>query len=106
MTLSRQIASVDADNKITHIAILRVEDVTESMIDVTDMNVGVGWVYEENKWIPPKPDGNWVLNETSDEWIPPIPKPETLPKGGWYWHEEDNEWVDMIPIVLEKTEVK
>jgi len=57
----------------------------------------VGYTYDEtlDAFIPPKPEENpsWVLNETTADWEPPIPKPDD---GNLYdWNEETVSW-DLI----------
>jgi hypothetical protein len=52
---------------------------------------GIGFTYDEdlNGFIPPKPFGSWVLNESVFNWEAPVPRPE----GDWYWDEDAGDWV-------------
>jgi hypothetical protein len=55
---------------------------------------GIGYTYNPvlDAFIPPKPENSssWVLDETTCQWIPPIPKP-TVPL--YEWNEEQQQWV-------------
>lgn len=70
-------------------------------IEVTDLPIGVGWYFENNKWFPPKTFPSWVWNETSYNWDPPIPMPDdaksiTNPDGKIYgWNEETVSWIEI-----------
>ena len=50
----------------------------------------IGSSYKEDRdvFIGPKPYSSWVLNEGTNEWEPPIPKPE----GNYNWNEETQAW--------------
>ena len=54
---------------------------------------GIGFVYDENRdaFIPPKPYASWLFNESSCNWIPPIPPPADDPDV--VWDEENLQWV-------------
>jgi hypothetical protein len=53
---------------------------------------GVGFTYHADldAFVPPKPYENWVLNETTARWEPPIAKPND---GGFYrWNQNTQSW--------------
>lgn len=54
---------------------------------------GTGYTYDESRdaFIPPKPYENWILNEETCLWEPPIPYPSN--DNGYLWNEENQEWV-------------
>jgi hypothetical protein len=56
---------------------------------------GVGYTYDavRDAFIPPKPLPSWVLNETTCNWEPPIPKPEDTETTYYYWDENIVNWV-------------
>jgi hypothetical protein len=54
---------------------------------------GIGFTYDEalDAFIPPKPFDSWVLDETTYNWVAPIPMPED---GGVYsWDESQTNWI-------------
>lgn len=54
---------------------------------------GIGYKYDEirDAFIPPKPPyESWLLDETSCQWVAPIPKPN----GMCYWNEAEQAWID------------
>lgn len=57
---------------------------------------GVQWKYDADRdaFIRPKPYASWTLNETTCDWDPPIPRPETATSNGltWVWSEENQTW--------------
>lgn len=58
---------------------------------------GVGFLYDpiRDAFIPPKPYPSWILNESTCDWDPPVPKPE--PRIDYYseWHEDTQTWVEV-----------
>ena len=40
------------------------------------------------------PHDNWVLNETTWVFEPPVAKPTSSPSGYWAWDQDSNAWVD------------
>ena len=57
---------------------------------------GIGFTYDEERdaFIPPKPFGSWILNETTCLWESPTPYPED---GGVYsWDETTQSWIEMV----------
>ena len=61
-------------------------------------HAGIGHTYDEDRdaFIPIKPTqySSWVLNNTTCQWEPPIPKPtEVLPANqGYSWNEDTLTW--------------
>jgi len=54
---------------------------------------GIGFTYDEKRdaFIPPKPYGSWILNETTCLWEAPVAYPED---GETYtWDEESGNWI-------------
>ncbi len=64
----------------------------------------VGYTYNEtlDAFIPPKPYDSWVLNETTADWEPPIPKPED--DQIYNWNEETQSWDLVVPEPESETE--
>jgi hypothetical protein len=63
---------------------------------------GIGFKYDQTRdaFIPPKPFGSWILNETTCNWEAPIPRPELtqeqIDNNNYYkWNEENQSW-DLI----------
>lgn len=56
---------------------------------------GIGYFYdaERDAFIPPKYLPSWVLNETTCDWEPPIPKPEDTETTYYSWDEDLINWV-------------
>jgi len=48
---------------------------------------GVGYSFNGDAFMSPKPYPSWVLDENYD-WQPPTPKPD----GEYHWDEENQEW--------------
>jgi hypothetical protein len=72
------------------------------MVDVTDRTIGKtndfsGTQYdvENNKFIPVQKYPSWKYNDNTEDWHPPVPKPEELDGITWAWDEERLEWVDI-----------
>lgn len=57
---------------------------------------GIGYIYDQNLdvFLFPKPYPSWVLDQTTYQWIPPIPHPND--DHLYEWNEETISW-DMIP---------
>lgn len=57
---------------------------------------GVGFTYNEtlDAFIPPKPFNSWVLNESTFNWVPPIPVPDASPT--WMWDENTQSWIEPV----------
>jgi len=53
----------------------------------------IGGTYDEGRdaFIPPKPFPSWILNETTCDWDPPVPRPNSSVSHGW--DEENSSWV-------------
>ena len=58
---------------------------------------GINYRYDEtlDAFIPPKPFNSWVLDETTFQWVAPIPHPE--PQGWYSWDELTQQWVKPVP---------
>lgn len=52
---------------------------------------GKGYSYDSQRdaFIPPQPYVDWILNETTCLWEPPIPHPTT---GNYLWDQVAHEW--------------
>jgi hypothetical protein len=102
MTNTRRIAIIGENNNILDVSLYNEKDVVDGMFDITDTSIGIGWIKVDEVWSPAKPYSNWILDASSNQWIPPIPKPTDTPAGAWHWHQEENLWLDMIPLVAEE----
>lgn len=59
---------------------------------------GVGFHYDSMRdaFIEPKPFTDWVLNENTCKWEPPVPMPND---GNYYlWNEIDHQWLQMASL--------
>lgn len=58
---------------------------------------GIGFSYNEqlDAFIPPKPFASWVLDESTCQWVAPIPMPSD---GEFYWNEDLETWSEIIVI--------
>lgn len=59
---------------------------------------GLGYVYDAQRdaFIPPKPFGSWVLDETTCGWEAPIPYPSD---GKIYaWFEPNQQWIEITGL--------
>lgn len=58
---------------------------------------GIGYTYDpvRDAFIAPKPEGNFVFNEDTCKWEPPVP----MPKDGkqYIWIEDTQSWVEVPP---------
>lgn len=53
--------------------------------------VGFTWDRERDAFIPPKPFNEWILDEETCQWVPPIPFPTTSEPH--YWDDETCSWI-------------
>ena len=53
----------------------------------------IGHTYDEQRdaFIAPKPYPSWVLNETTCQWVSPVPHPTDNKR--YYWDENTTSWV-------------
>ena len=56
----------------------------------------IGDTYDENLdiFVKPKPYSSWILNQSTYEWEPPLPKPED--GNLYFWNENIQDWELMI----------
>ena len=54
---------------------------------------GIGYTYDEirDAFISPKPYEDWILDESSCCWEPPVPYPSD--GGLYYWDDNTHQWV-------------
>ena len=55
---------------------------------------GMIWDADKDAFYWPAPHDNWVLNETTWVFEPPVAKPTTSPSGYWVWDQDSGAWVD------------
>ena len=55
---------------------------------------GMIWDADKDAFYWPAPHDNWVLNETTWVFEPPVAKPTSSPSGYWAWDQDSNAWVD------------
>jgi hypothetical protein len=72
------------------------------MVDVTDRTIGKtadfsGTYYDEenNKFIPLQKYPSWKYDDNTEEWHPPVPKPEESDGITFAWDEERLNWVNI-----------
>jgi hypothetical protein len=64
--------------------------------------IGYSYDYDLDVFIPPKPYPTWILDYSTFQWIPPVPKPEAEIGYYWIWIESNQEWIkEQIKISLE-----
>jgi hypothetical protein len=53
---------------------------------------GIGFLYDvaRDAFIPPQPYPSWVLDESTCQWVAPVPKPD----GDYVWDERAGDWVE------------
>jgi len=58
-------------------------------------NIGYLYLTDEDKFIPPKPYGSWVLNSGKTGWDPPValPADSSAPTKAYHWVEDIENWV-------------
>ena len=58
-------------------------------------NIGYLYLTDEDKFIPPKPYGSWVLNSGKTGWDPPValPADSSAPTKVYHWVEDIQNWV-------------
>lgn len=58
-------------------------------------NIGYLYLTDEDKFIPPKPYGSWVLNSGKTGWDPPValPADSSAPTKAYHWVEDIQNWV-------------
>jgi hypothetical protein len=62
---------------------------------------GIGYIFDavRNAFIGPKSYDNWVFNEETCRWVPPIPYPTDGKE--YQWSQNGNVWVIIqIPVVI------
>lgn len=52
-------------------------------------SVGFAYLPNKNIFIPSCLYRGWIVSEDLEDWIPPIPKPDT---GSWIWNNETLNW--------------
>ena len=55
---------------------------------------GMIWDADKDAFYFIAPHDNWVLNETTWVFEPPVAKPTSSPSGYWAWDQDSNAWVD------------
>jgi hypothetical protein len=62
-----------------------------------NMYPDTGCIYDpvRDVFINPKPMDDFIFDEESLEWVPPIPVPEG---GDWFWNPETNSWIEEAVI--------
>jgi hypothetical protein len=57
---------------------------------------GVGYTYDSGRdaFIPPKPFSSWLLNESTCQWVAPVPMPVVEGKM-FTWDEATTSWVEV-----------
>lgn len=60
---------------------------------------GIDYVYDEARdaFIPPKPYDNWILDENTCIWVPPVPYP-AYDGNDYAWNQETGTWDNQGPI--------
>lgn len=60
---------------------------------IRKMYAGIGYLYIESLdiFIPPKPFPSWTMDESTGDWLAPVPKPA---EGRWIWNEDQQQWVE------------
>ena len=60
---------------------------------------GKGWNYseEDDKFYPPKPYDNWVLQDDNITWLPPVEQPtltdeEVAANKMYHWNQDTTQW--------------
>lgn len=55
---------------------------------------GVGYTYDRSRdaFIPPRPYDNFILDEDTCLWIPPVPKPDDGKE--YLWDQESESWIE------------
>ena len=60
---------------------------------------GIGFTYDAGRdaFISPKPYSSWILNETTCQWEPPVPRPEFDPENpkSYAWFEPNQQWIEI-----------
>lgn len=58
-------------------------------------NIGYLYLTDEDKFIPPKPYGSWVLNSGKTGWDPPValPADSGATTKAYFWVEDIENWV-------------
>ena len=104
-------------NIVTHVTVIENKFITSSedavaklkegdpnsddynWLPVTDArgicNIGYLYLTDEDKFIPPKPYGSWVLNSGKTGWDPPValPADSSAPTKAYHWVEDIQNWV-------------
>jgi hypothetical protein len=125
-------AKLDADNKVIHVSVvdnsvirddhgneneqLGIEYLTNihgySKWKQTSYHgtfrknyAGIGFTYDENRdaFVPPNPYKDWILNEETCNWHPPIPMPSDT-SVTWVWDHDTHEWKDALDYIIEQAE--
>lgn len=55
---------------------------------------GIGYTYDQARdaFIPPKPFQSWVLDESTCNWVAPLPMPSDSDQFEYFWKEETQNW--------------
>jgi hypothetical protein len=55
---------------------------------------GIGYTYDEQRdaFIPIKKYPSWILDETTCQWIPPVPQPVVEKPAKLFWNESIENW--------------
>lgn len=49
-------------------------------------------IWNGQRFTPPSPHASWVFDDNLNEWIAPVPVPDS---GDWKWNEETVSWEEM-----------
>lgn len=125
-------AKLDADNKVIHVSVVDNSVITDDNGveneqlgieyltnvhgyskwkqtsyhgNIRKQYAGIGYSYdpERDAFIPPQPFSNWLLDEETLNWVPPVPKP-TDKSVDWVWDNEDGKWKDALDYLIEQAE--
>jgi hypothetical protein len=61
-------------------------------IEPNNLVAGVGSRYADGKFIPPQPFLSWTLNASTNQWEPPVERPEIEENQMALWNEDSLSW--------------
>ena len=64
-------------------------------VDTGEQPYGDRWIYVEGEFIRDKPYDDWVWDDDTQDFVPPVPQPEPVEHYIWYWVQDAGKWVSL-----------
>tara|TARA_R100001163_G_C4966674_1_gene128277 strand:+ start:105 stop:440 length:336 start_codon:yes stop_codon:yes gene_type:complete len=101
---NRVIKKFVADDDATEASMKKIMNTSNSIKEVpgksrNNADFDSHWNEEKEVFILKQPYPSWTLNDSTNQWEPPVAQPADTDTSIWVWHEDTQEWVDEAPTV-------